>query len=145
MRGSRIAVAVLGASFLALAACGNDASVADPGDNARCLPDAADCDDTPPAAGMCLEGATDCVDTVEGGSDAFDEDAEREAAEGMIGLTEAELAPDVRIGRRGAEQFALTEDYVLGRKTVELDADADGVFRVTSVTVELLDGPDTFS
>lgn len=164
MRASRLALALVGAAFLALAACGNDAATADD-DNARCLPEAVDCDDTPasgtcevgatdcaddpsaapPAFGMCLEGATDCNDMGEGSSDAFDDDAEREAARAMIGMAEADLAPDVRIGRKGGETYALTEDYVLGRKTVELDADADGTFRVTKVTVELLSGPETYT
>jgi hypothetical protein len=155
MRGSRIAVAALGAAFLALAACGNDGSSADPGDAARCLPDAVDCDDTPPVAGMCAPGVPDCVDTVvDGGNgidvgepngDMFDSESERNAARAMLGLAEADLAPDVRVGRRGGEQMMLTEDYVLGRKTVELDGGADGVFRVTKVIVELPDGPETFS
>jgi hypothetical protein len=51
------------------------------------------------------------------------------------------LADRVRIGRRGDEVFPLIENYVNGRRTVELDA-RDGVFVVTSVTVELPGGPE---
>ena len=74
--------------------------------------------------------------------DEFPVDQARDEAHGLLGLHEADLPSDVRIARKGAEQFPLTEDYVLGRLTVELDNDGDG-FRVTSVTVELPDGPET--
>jgi hypothetical protein len=99
-----------------------------------------------PAAGICPMEDPDCIDTPmePGAGDAFDSEAEREAAQGMLGLAEDELAPDVRVARRGAEQMMLTEDYRLGRKTVELDADRDGTMRVTAVTVELPEGPETF-
>jgi hypothetical protein len=60
----------------------------------------------------------------------------------LLGLYEDDLAADVRIARRGSEQMALTEDYVLGRLTVELDEDGSA-YRVTSVTVELPAGPET--
>lgn len=152
MRGSRLAPTLLGVALLGLAACGTDGATA--GDDQRCLPDAVDCQDTdaPPVAGMCEAGVPDCVDTVndpqggdvgepDGSGDQFDSEAEKEEARAMLGLAEDELARDVRVGRRGDEQMMLTEDYVLGRKTVELDADADGVFRVTKVTVELPEGP----
>lgn len=65
-------------------------------------------------------------------------------ARGLLGTPEAELAGSVRIARRGGEGFALTDDYVLGRDTVELD-EVDGTYVVTSVTVELPDGPRTFT
>ena len=59
-------------------------------------------------------------------------------------MYESDLPADVRIGRRGEEVMALTEDYKLGRRTVQLD-DTDGSgFRVFSVTVELPDGPEDF-
>ena len=74
--------------------------------------------------------------------DEFPVEQTRNDAHGLLGRFEADLPADVRIARKGAEQFALTEDYVLGRFTVELDDDGDG-FRVTSVTVELPDGPET--
>ena len=75
--------------------------------------------------------------------DEFPVDQTRDDAHGLLGRDEADLPVDVRISRKGTEQFALTEDYVLGRFTVELDDDGDG-FRVTSVTVELPAGPETF-
>jgi hypothetical protein len=71
-------------------------------------------------------------------------DETRENARGYLGMNEADLPADVRIARRGDEQFALTEDFVLGRVTVELD-DTDGSgFRVVTVTVELPDGSESF-
>ncbi len=75
--------------------------------------------------------------------DEFPVDQARDDAHGLLGRSEADLPVDVRVARKGTEQFALTEDYVLGRFTVELDDDGDG-FRVTSVTLELLDGPESF-
>ena len=74
--------------------------------------------------------------------DEFPVDQAIADAHGLLGRNEADLPADVRIARKGADQFALTEDYVLGRFTVELDDDGDG-FRVTSVTVELPAGPET--
>lgn len=102
---------------------------------------------SPPLAGACHESEPDCVDTVDpGDGDAtFDPIAARTAAEALVGTPESELSADVRVARRGDETFALTEDYVLGRMTVELDADGDGVFRVTEVVVELPEGPATFA
>ncbi|MBW3659028.1 MAG: hypothetical protein KY457_10355 [Actinobacteria bacterium] len=100
---------------------------------------------------MCAPGVTDCVDTVvddQGGDGAGtrpSDDTLRETAQSLLGTAEAELPEDVRIGRRGGEQMMLTEDYVVGRFTAELDDDGTGTFRVTSVTVELERGPETFS
>ncbi|MBS3939762.1 MAG: hypothetical protein KG028_02270 [Actinobacteria bacterium] len=130
--------AVLAALLLAIAGCGSDVPT-DP--------------DTPtsdvgadPTSGMCAPGVTDCVDVDLGAdADAFETETERETATAMLGLAEDELAPDVRVGRRGDEQMALTEDYVLGRKTVELDEDDQGTYRVVSVVVELPDGPETIT
>ncbi|MBW3664545.1 MAG: hypothetical protein KY469_15700 [Actinobacteria bacterium] len=103
----------------------------------------------PPAAGACLEGTIDCVDTVVDPSDmgdAFDDEVARSQAEAMLGVPEADLPADgVRIGRKGQETYALTEDYVLGRMTVELDQDDTGTWVVTKVVVELLAGPETFT
>lgn len=67
----------------------------------------------------------------------------RQEAHGLLGRFETDLPTDVRIGRRGSEQFVLTDDYRLRRFTVDLDDDGDG-YRVTSVTVELPDGPETY-
>lgn len=131
--------AVLAALVLGVAGCGSNATAAPETPTTDAGAD--------PSAGMCAPGVTDCVDAdLDGGADdEFDSETERETAEAMLGLAEDELAPDVRIARRGAEQMALTEDYVLGRKTVELDEDGDGTFRVVSVVVELPDGPETFA
>jgi hypothetical protein len=76
-------------------------------------------------------------------AEQFPVDRARDDAHGLLGRYEDDLPADVRVARKGAEQYALTEDYVLGRLTVELDE--DGVaHRVTSVTVELPAGPETF-
>ena len=76
-------------------------------------------------------------------AEQFPVDRARDDAHGLLGRYEDDLPADVRVARKGAEQHALTEDYVLGRLTVELDE--DGVaHRVTSVTVELPAGPETF-
>jgi hypothetical protein len=99
-----------------------------------------------PAAGMCHESEPDCVDTVvdgDGSGAGDDEHATLEEARGLLGQTEEELDDAVRVGRRGDDHMALTEDYVIGRMTAELDEDGAGVFRVTAVTVELTEGPQT--
>ena len=79
------------------------------------------------------------------GEDFSAEDAEeaRQRARDLLGTSEVDLPDDVRVRRRGDEQFMLTEDYVLGRVTVELDDDR-GTFVVTTAVVELPDGPETF-
>lgn len=134
--------ALLAVGALALSACGGTGPPA---------VDGSDGDAAPPAAGACLEGTVDCVDTVVDPDgevppdlgDDFDSDAALIAGEALLGDAEDELADDVRVGRRGEETFALTEDYVLGRLTVELDDDGTGTYRVTSVVVELPEGPET--
>ena len=112
----------------------------------------ADAADTPTSAGLCAEEAPDCDDTVvlhdpadpaDPADDAFDSQAAITDAEDLLGLAEPELGPDVRIGRRGEEQLMLTEDYVIGRMTVELDINDMDEWIVTAVTVELPDGPQT--
>jgi hypothetical protein len=101
------------------------------------------------AAGACLEGTEDCVDADLDGGDlegpvdgGFDLAAAQRDAESLLGATEEDLEiwGDVRIERKGDEEFMLTMDLMPGRKTVQLDEDADGVYRVTSVTLELEDG-----
>lgn len=64
-----------------------------------------------------------------------------------VGLTEEEALAqaevderEFRVGERDGEQFALIENYVLGRVTATV---TDGV--VTEVTVEASDGPVTVS
>jgi hypothetical protein len=102
-------------------------------------------DAPPPAASACLEGSTECDDdptsTADDSDDAIDEGAAIEEARGLLGLAEDELDASVRIARAGDEQYALTADYVIGRMTVELDPDEDDTMRVTSVVIELTDGP----
>lgn len=88
------------------------------------------------------------VDPIDPGTsivgDEFPVEQARQDAQAVLGMNEEDLPADVRIGRRGDEVMALTEDYRLGRRTVELD-DTDGSgFRVVSVVVELPDGPETF-
>ena len=98
-------------------------------------------------ASACMEGAEDCDDTPDATAsddDAIDEHAVIEKAKALVGTPEDELDADVRIARRGEETFALTEDYVIGRMTVELDPDDAGVYRVVKVVVELTEGPMTF-
>lgn len=111
------------------------------------------------AAGTCPHGTVDCVDAdldpdlpdpnlpdpelpADPAGD-FDSDGARDAAAGLLGLAEEDLQglDDVRIGVVDGEALALTEDYVLGRRTVELETD-DGRTLVTAVTVELPDGPE---
>ncbi len=79
-----------------------------------------------------------------GFGDDFPSEEARQRAQGLLGVNEADVPGDVRIGRRGSEQMVLTQDYRLGRVTVELD-DTDGSgYRVVLATVELPDGPETF-
>ncbi|MFP5323017.1 MAG: hypothetical protein ACLGIC_14395 [Acidimicrobiia bacterium] len=161
---TRRTAALLGGLLLAagaLAACGDDDDVdTATGDVPEESLDEGAASD--PAAGACLEGTTDCVDTpmdpdesvsspADGGMDPADGDADfpsdeaRQRAQELLGTAESELeiGADLRIGRRGDEQFMLTEDYVLGRITVELDDDGSGSYVVTQATVELPEGPET--
>lgn len=73
----------------------------------------------------------------ENGSETVTVESLLENAASFLGTPEAGLDPTWRIGRRGDETFPLTEDYVVGRFTVELDDDGTGAFAVTGVTVEL--------
>jgi hypothetical protein len=91
----------------------------------RCLPEAVGCVDTPGLEPAALEEA-------------------RHVAQGLLGVAEDELPLDVRVSRRGDEQFAVTEDYVIGRSTVELD-DTDGSgYRVVFVALETPDGNEAY-
>lgn len=76
----------------------------------------------------------------EDGSELVTEDRLLEQAASYLGTPEAGLDPAWRVGRRGDETYALTEDFVVGRVTVELDDDGTGAFLVTAVTVELPGG-----
>ena len=97
------------------------------------------CDPTPvtdPTGAMCPPPVTFCNDT----SDTSSEPADAH----LVGVALDELPDDVRIARIGDEHFMLTDDHVYGRRTAELDYDADGVARVVKLTVELEDGIVTF-
>ena len=107
-------------------------------------PGALPVDSGAPAAGACHVSNPDCDDTVEPGEgDDMPVELMRSSAQELLGTPEAELSEEIRVARRGEEQFALTEDYVIGRMTVELDPGDDG-YVVTAVTVELPEGPETF-
>lgn len=135
MRAVRILMPAVAAGLL-LAGCGG--TEAAPPEDASGVP---------PAAGSCLAGDTECVDDLgpAGGpvDDEFPSDQAKADAEALLGAREDELPEDVRVSRRGDETLFLTEDYRIGRMTVELD-ERDGVFVVTSVVVELPEGPVTF-
>jgi hypothetical protein len=77
---------------------------------------------------------------LEDGSQAVSVDSLLEQAASYLGVPETGIDPTWRIGRRGEESFPLTEDFVVGRFTVELDDDGTGVFLISSVTVELHGG-----
>lgn len=105
-------------------------------------------DEPPPNETTSAPVETPASDTP-GGQDTgpfgeIDAAAEVAEARALLGTPEDELPGSVRIARRGGEGFAVTDDYVLGRDTVELD-EVKGTYVVTSVTVELPDGPRTFT
>lgn len=138
----QLVVALVAMATLAIVAAGCDTApiAGSPADDPAAAPgDGAG----PPATGMCAQGVPDCVDVVIE-PDARDAEVLRDNAQALVGRTESELASSVRVGRRGDEQFALTEDYVVGRITVELDERA-GDYVVTAVVLELPDGPETFT
>lgn len=158
MRTRPIALLAALAVTLLLAACGGDDddsldTSTGGGDAGATQPvGSGDFDDTPDAAGMCLADAPDCDDTAVAGDgdagggadgDAIDEGALIAQAEAMLGMPEGDLDPDVRVSRRGNESSAMTEDYRIGRFTVELDDQGSG-FVVTKVVLELTEGPQTF-
>jgi len=137
-------IASLAAASLLLGACGDDdpttTSAADQPAAEEPAPDTQS--SVPPDGGgaagsACLEGSTDCNDT---GAPVNNDEG---AARSLLGVAKDDLGPDVRIARIDDEQFMLTEDYVVGRLTVELDTGDDGVARVTKVTLEAEDGPVT--
>ncbi len=144
----RINILALGIPLLLavfLAACGDPA-----GTTAAEQPTSAPADPGA-AAGMCIEGATECVDTPQLNSDEpveIDETAVaqfRKDARYYLGRPQSELTELIRIGRIDDAQRALTEDYQVGRITVELDTPSSGGEPiVTTATVELPDGPETF-
>ena len=110
------------------------------------------------AGGTCLEGATECADipgqATPGPPQGIDADETPDEAaivadaRSLIGRSEDAVlqeSADVRLGRHGDDQFALTEDYVVGRKTIATEDDGTGTYRVVEVTVELTDGPLTIT
>lgn len=80
------------------------------------------------------------------GTERFGDDAPGASpdAERLIGTPEADLVVGdlLRIGRRGAESFALTDDLRPGRATVELDH-VDDEWLVTVVSLETESGSET--
>lgn len=130
---------------LLLVACGDDTDGStdvgigadpDPGSGVEPGDGVIDPDDPVEAPGNGSGGAPDDWED-------FPVEEVRNDAHAVLGMFEADLDEDIRVARRGEEHFALTEDYVLGRLTVELDDDGHG-YRVLSVTVELPDGPETY-
>lgn len=128
-------VLALAVSALVLSACGQAAPaqpVRQPADGGAdtvapvCAPDVPDCEE------MIVEPVRD-------------DRMLRQGARDLLGLREDELPPGVRVSRRGDEHMMLTEDYVVGRMTVELDAAKNDQFRVVAVVVELEDGPKTIT
>jgi hypothetical protein len=97
---------------------------------------------------LCVEDQTVIIGPAEPGNDSdwdeFPSDQARERAQSLLGMDEADLPDEVRIGRKGDETYMLTQDYVLGRNTVELEDTGDG-YTVVSVRVELPDGPEVFT
>jgi hypothetical protein len=86
-----------------------------------------------PAAGAtCIVGATDCDDM------SFGHTPDEADAAALLGVAQSELGDDVRIARIDDETFPLTEDYRIGRLTVEI---SNG--HVVQVTLEAEDGPVT--
>jgi hypothetical protein len=117
---------------LLLTACGGaDAPEAAPEGPAEVTESADDCEIT--------EEDDTCDDTAP--QDHDEDDAGEHAtmladAARLVGMPEHELPADVRIARRGDEEFPVTFDHVLGRRTVELDQDATGTYVVTSLVLE---------
>lgn len=126
---------------LSLVACSGDATT-----DAGIVYDGEDTE-APPSAGMCAPDMPDCVDVVvdDPAGDVFDSEAAIAEAQALLGVTAAELGPDVRVARQGEEWMMLTEDYRIGRLTVELDINDMDEWIVTAVTVELPDAPQTFT
>ncbi|HVM18972.1 MAG TPA: hypothetical protein VM307_03325 [Egibacteraceae bacterium] len=137
---------VLAVLLIGAAACGPQDAAA-----GGASADAPVADDADPAAGICAADQPDCVDTPQLNDDepvAVDQTGIkqfRRDARFYLGRPQTELSEFVRIGRIDDEHMMLTEDYRIGRITVELDTlDGADAPVVTSATVELPDGPETF-
>ena len=106
---------------------------------------------TDAAAGACPMDNPECVDTPQLNDDdpvPVDETGIKQLrrdAKFYLGRPQSELNEQIRIARVDDEQMMLTEDYRIGRITVELDTNDEGTPVVTSSTVELPDGPETFT
>lgn len=143
-------LAALGLFVAGAAGCGDDSTdtgaADEPGDEVATTTEALGGDGPGAAAGACPEGDPDCYEDGSEGAPALpgSDEALREEAKALLGLSREQLPDDVRIGRIGDESFALTEDYRVGRMTVELDEDDDGVMTVVMVTAELDAGPEVF-
>lgn len=119
-------------------------------DEEACEPHEVACNDVGLPAGV--EPVADTDDDGLGGFGGVDDPDETGRAvadlagraQALVGVDEAALAADVRVDRRGAETFTLTDDLVPGRLTVELDETADGRFVVTVVTLETAEGTERF-
>lgn len=76
-----------------------------------------------------------------GAGSGFDHDAATERARALLGTPEEELDddPELRVVRRGDEEFPGTMDLRPGRSNLELD-EVDGAMVVTRVVVEVPDG-----
>lgn len=129
----RVLTAFALASVLASCGGGSGADPAAGGDTATDAPTSSDDTSTP-------------ADDVEPTGEVAQAEAEA-VGTAYVGLTEEEAVAQAevdgrpfRVGERDGEQFALTEDYVLGRVTATI---TDGV--VTEVVVEATDGPVTVS
>lgn len=139
---SRRLVAICVGALLTCASCGTSGQSGEPQGG-----------DLPPTTnqsggGLCSPDVTEGCDPIPADDgdqgDVFPVEQARQEAQGLLGMYERDLPADVRIGRRGDEAMPLTDDYLLGRRTVELD-DTDGTgFRVFSVTIELPAGPEVF-
>lgn len=144
MNRTRLVVAAAVMLGMGLAACGVPSADGATGS-------ATNGDGSGAVAGMCAQDQPDCVDAPQLGADEpvqIDETGIqqfRRDAKFYLGREQHELNEFVRIVRIDDEQFMLTEDYRVGRISVEMDdVKADGTPIVTSATVELPDGPETF-
>lgn len=138
-------VAALGAGVVLLTACGQDGDVAD-----QDLPTTVD-DGQGIAVGEPNPNAPGDGGAAGGTRPADQEFLPAERARMLLGSDQEqvdnlaiEFGWTVRTGRIDDESFALTEDYVIDRITVEYDTNDDGVAVVTKVTIELEGGPEVF-
>lgn len=138
MKHTSRSLTLAAAALLALAACGDSETTApanEPIDPAVTTPSTDPVVATPGTAAP--EAPGDATTVPPGAPDIA---AAMRRAASLLGSYEADIPDDVRLARRGDEDFALTMDLVPGRLNVELDEDADGEYVVTAVSVETADG-----